>query len=567
MFNNFSKVSHGMLMATLLGITSLNAQTVIYSENFNSGTPAFTLNASDMGSQTGGSNTWVINNVYDGGFFGGQTPTQPGGITGGPESKYMHIKSDMTDNASFNAGFSGVTGNVLTKMNTAVSTVGYTNVSLDFWTLCYGHASNTTRYYGKTFYSIDGGTTWVQNPTTYSQIDTWTKVAPITNPVFDNQPDLRFAFMWVQAGGGGAADPAFSIDEITIKGNSGSVTPTITTTFTAGASYCPGADIVVPFTSTGTFASGNTYKVELSDANGSFANPTAIGTLASNGNSGNVNATIPAGAANGTGYRVRVVSTDPVVNGSPNGTDFAIAPGQEIVVTSDPAGVNNLCGGSITLSIPNTYTGINWSPGGQTSNSIVVTAAGDYSVSANGTGGCPAQSAVISISAADAPTANFTYTQPSGYLIEFTNTSENGVTYLWNFGAATTTSVNPTFTFPFDGEYPVKLVVTNECGTDSITILVDVKKLVGINDLQANANLLIHPVPTQDVLNLDFTGATNENATINILNPTGQIVHSENCQLTASLKRTIQLGNLAQGLYLLSISSESGTITKKFIKN
>ncbi len=71
----------------------------------------------------------------------------------------------------------------------------------------------------------------------------------------------------------------------------------------------------VDFTSSGTFT-GNTYTAQLSNASGSFAAPTNIGTLISNANSGTINITIPASTASGTGYLIRVVSSNPNVTGS-----------------------------------------------------------------------------------------------------------------------------------------------------------------------------------------------------------------------------------------------------------
>ena len=79
----------------------------------------------------------------------------------------------------------------------------------------------------------------------------------------------------------------------------------------------------VAFTSSGTFTGGNIYTVELSDASGSFASPTAIGTLASTANSGSINFTIPASTATGTGYLIRITSDSPAVTGSES-TSFTI---------------------------------------------------------------------------------------------------------------------------------------------------------------------------------------------------------------------------------------------------
>jgi len=92
------------------------------------------------------------------------------------------------------------------------------------------------------------------------------------------------------------------------------------------ASWCEGNTVTlqVDFTSTGTFTAGNTYTAELSDATGSFAAPTIIGTLPSTANSGMVSSIVPGSTPSGSGYRIRVVSDSPVTIGVDNGVDLTI---------------------------------------------------------------------------------------------------------------------------------------------------------------------------------------------------------------------------------------------------
>ena len=310
------KIFSVAFLLCFLGI--VQSQTTIYFESFNSGTRAFSLNTTDLGSDPNNNNKWIINSSYN--SFFGNTPSQPAQITGNPQSTYLHIKSNLTQNATFNAPASG---NSIAVMNAGISTVGYTNVSMDFWLLCMGHNSSTTSYYGKTYYSIDGGVTWVQNPTTYSQIGTWTKASAITNPLFDNQPDLRFAFMWVQNGGGGAKDPAFAVDDITVKGT-GSVSNSISTSYTPSPALCPGATFTVDYTANGSFNGGNTFTVQLSNSSGSFTSPVNIGNISGTA-SGSIQASIPLDVIAGNGYRVRVVSSNPAVNGTDNGVNITLA--------------------------------------------------------------------------------------------------------------------------------------------------------------------------------------------------------------------------------------------------
>lgn len=82
----------------------------------------------------------------------------------------------------------------------------------------------------------------------------------------------------------------------------------------------------IDFSATGSYNVGNIFTVELSNPTGSFASPTAIGTLNLNGTnpSGTISFTIPAGIAAGTAYRTRIVSSDPIVTGTDNGSDIEI---------------------------------------------------------------------------------------------------------------------------------------------------------------------------------------------------------------------------------------------------
>ena len=91
-----------------------------------------------------------------------------------------------------------------------------------------------------------------------------------------------------------------------------------------GSPFCPGAAVSVPFTSYGTYKSGNIYTAQLSTSGGSFNNPSTLGTLSSTANSGTINGTVPTNAAGGTKYRIRVVSSNPSVTGSDNGVNLSI---------------------------------------------------------------------------------------------------------------------------------------------------------------------------------------------------------------------------------------------------
>ena len=125
----------------------------------------------------------------------------------------------------------------------------------------------------------------------------------------------------------------------------------------------PAAAVSVPFTTSGTFNAGNVFTAQLSDAQGSFATPLSIGTL--NGtSSGIIAASIPSGTAEGSLYRIRVVSSSPNITGSDNGSDLIIDQYSNSVSPGTPQTVGmNISGTALTVteSQPTTTREWRWS--------------------------------------------------------------------------------------------------------------------------------------------------------------------------------------------------------------
>lgn len=111
--------------------------------------------------------------------------------------------------------------------------------------------------------------------------------------------------------------------EVTVS-NVNIVTGTIAGSPFEFSASAPNASVTVPFTvNGGTLNAANVFTAELSDANGSFAAPVAIGT-ANGSTSGTINASIPSNTPTGAGYRIRVVSSDFPLIGSDNGVDLVV---------------------------------------------------------------------------------------------------------------------------------------------------------------------------------------------------------------------------------------------------
>ena len=150
------------------------------------------------------------------------------------------------------------------------------------------------------------------------------------------------------------------IDDISWTGYIASTNTITTDTAIIGSPFCvsasTGASVSVPFTSVGAFNAGNVYTAQLSNAAGSFASPVSIGTVTSTANSGTITATMPAGTVAGTGYRIRVVSSNPVVTGTNNTVDLTVQ--VPAAITTQPSTtVQNLCQGSAATALSVTATG------------------------------------------------------------------------------------------------------------------------------------------------------------------------------------------------------------------
>ena len=202
--------------------------------------------------------------------------------------------------------------------------------------------------------------------------------------------DVRYILMTATTnetpGSGSTSDDLF-VDDILLVYN-----PSLTMGQLASSSFSPGDAITIPFTLTGTMSPDNLNKAanqviaQLSDANGNFTPPTELGRVTTN-TSGSITAQIPNGPS-GSGYRVRLVSTNyPMVGG--NIQTISIAPSTyTVTVAANPTNAGTVTGGgtynqgqSCTVSATaNTgYTFTNW-----TENGNVVSSNATYTFNVEG---------------------------------------------------------------------------------------------------------------------------------------------------------------------------------------
>ena len=306
----------------------------------------------------------------------------------------------------------------------------------------------------------------------------------------------------------------------------GSPAPTILTGALPASAYCVGSPLAVVFTATGTFAAGNVFTAQLSDASGSFAAPTTIGTLTS-ATASPISVTLPTGAAAGTGYRIRVVGSSPATTGSNNGSNLTLY----ALPTAVLSGGGTICSGSAA------------------SLSVALTGMGPWSLTyTDGTTPVTTTASASPFAISVSPTSNQTYTLTAVSDAHCTGTSFTGsaavvvnappvVTALGNqvlsntadqcgaavaFATTATGTPAPTlvytlgtavisspYVFPV-GTSTVTATATNSCGKDAKTFTVivnDTQKPV----LSALANLTVKAPATQCDAVVSFNPTATDN--------------------------------------------------------
>lgn len=239
--------------------------------------------------------------------------------------------------------------------------------------------------------------------------------------------------------------------------------------------YCEGESAMVDFVATGTFNAGNIFTAELSDQFGNFATPTAIGSIIST-TSGSIPCTIPLGTPTGSGYRIRVVSSNPALTGSNNGANITINAFPSVVANANPS---SLCVGQsllLTGSGASTYT---WSGGVQDGISFTPAATATYTVTGIDAIGC-SNTNTVTVPVNSIPTVT-AIAVPGNSICTGASVTLSGsgaTSYSWSAPVSNNTPFSPIST----ATYTVTGTDGNNCSnTTTITIQVNPNPTITIN--------------------------------------------------------------------------------------
>ncbi|MEO0580596.1 MAG: PKD domain-containing protein [Bacteroidota bacterium] len=223
-----------------------------------------------------------------------------------------------------------------------------------------------------------------------------------------------------------------------------------------------------------------------------------------------------------------------------NGNDVTLCPGEQVILLTGSTGYNYL-----------------WSTGG-INQVLGVNVAGDYSLQLVSSQGCVSPTSnIITVTEADVPVAAFGFT-PNELEVAFSDQSVDAANYSWNFGDGNTSIMaSPLHTYASPGQYTVQLIVSNDCGTDTLTQQVTVTA-VSVDEA-VTLGWEVFPNPVKDVLTIRSIDAQVRLERVEVLDVNGR-------KILESTSNQVDLTKLSQGMYLVKVMHTRGSFTQRIQK-
>lgn len=342
-------------------------QIQLFSEDFETSTSLFTTNADTVGpdSTTFGNNKWIINDEYNGQSVYPTTTRQDttvsGTINNAPFSDYLHIHdSAATNQGVSNANFDPTSPSAnFTYISDGFCTLGLIDVKFTFFYLAEGGPDA----YGELYYSRDNGPWKKVGQNKYNNQSKW-KYEVITDSNFNKATSLRFGFRWVN----NSLSPqdtsiSFGVDDIIAVGTYDDVNNPVDIQIDNlfSDTLCATDNMGISYSLSEPLCDAD-YRIQLSNSNGGFGNPTSLGVfdIPSTDTSGVIAAEIPSNTSTGNCYKIRLqrVSPSPKITGSASAC-FVVEDCPNTVTTDEPVaftGPDTVCALS-TIDVPFTSDG------------------------------------------------------------------------------------------------------------------------------------------------------------------------------------------------------------------
>ncbi len=332
----------------------------------------------------------------------------------------------------------------------------------------------------------------------------------------------------------------------------------------AEGSYCAGKEISVSFTSSIIYDSNNNFQVELSDEEGNFDNPFIIGNLKSTTH-GIVTGKLPRTLKPGSGYKIRVRASSPMMDSEESEESITILPSPNVEISGKLVVCPSL---RVTYYTKETGYSNQWQVTGGTpvnglqDDSLVVVwgkAGKGYItlIQCNiNTGCCDTLVQEILIEIPPAP-------KITRRLMELVSSYPTGNQWYLDgqkIEGATDSVITPVET----GYYTVQAIDSNGCVTGmSDPYLFDIESVGDeVNYYQFN----VYPNPADDKILLQFYILNPSYITISLLNLPGSSIYSEsNNYLPGEHQQIINITNFSNGFYLLELNINGKKFYRKVI--
>jgi hypothetical protein len=339
--------------------------------------------------------------------------------------------------------------------------------------------------------------------------------------------------------------------------NSTNAQTTITIDSTVQTSTCDGAQIVIWFKTTGSFAVGNRFKAQLISGFSfpPFINPAVIDIGESAGISlpppfgdgvtKTVIGTVPEGAAPGL-YYARLISSNPFDTSANSTTPIVLTQNAQ---TATPAIETKCENGNTILTITPQANGYAWSTG-DTTQSTRVSVGGDYTVITSDILGCTTETSITL-------PQNIIKSECVGESTMLTSTL-TATSYVWSTGQqGSSITVNDTSSNKTGVIYYVETSNPFSCASAPIVY----------NSQCAIFDIDIYPNPSKGIVNIRIS-RDFDTVRINVMNSLGQIVYSEIDKKTTPYYTTqINLQGLGRGIYFIQLDTGKNKRTRKLLLN
>jgi PKD repeat protein len=163
------------------------------------------------------------------------------------------------------------------------------------------------------------------------------------------------------------------------------------------------------------------------------------------------------------------------------------------------------------------------------------------------------------------PVASFDYDDEGG-TVTFDNTTTGSTSWQWDFGdGESSTEENPIHNYTATGEYNVVLIATNECGSTTVEMTVQVI-VTGIEDFENIEIFNVFPNPNNGNFTLVLEGIGADDLKLEIYNILGQSIYNELIDFrNGYFTKEYSFNNTAAGTYILQLKSGEKVMYKKFV--